>query len=66
MSEPKDRAYLLDMREFAGQVLRYLHNKTHDDFMTDRLLRDGVAYNLQVVDEAAYQVSDAFKDAHPP
>ena len=65
MSESKDRAYLLDMREFAGQVLTYLHNKSHDDFMTDRLLRDGVAYNLQVVGEAAYQVSDGFKEANP-
>lgn len=65
MSESKDRAYLLDMREFAGQVLTYLHNKSHDDFMTDRLLRDAVAYNLQVVGEAAYQVSDCFKEANP-
>ncbi len=65
MSESKDRAYLLDMREFAGQVLTYLHNKSHDEFMTDRLLRDAVAYNLQVVGEAAYQVSDGFKEAHP-
>jgi uncharacterized protein with HEPN domain len=65
MSDPKDRAYLLDMREFATQVLMYLRDRTHDDFMTDRLLRDGVAYNLQVVGEAAYQVSDAFKATHP-
>jgi len=64
MSDPKDRAYLLDMREFATQVLMYLRDRTHDDFMTDRLLRDGVAYNLQVVGEAAYQVSDAFKATH--
>jgi len=55
MSEPKDRAFLLDMREFAGQVLTYLQGKTHEDFLTDRLLRDGIAYNLQVVGEAAYK-----------
>jgi len=66
MSDPKDKAYLLDMREFAEQVLIYLHGKSHDDFMTDRLLRDGVTYNLQVVGEAAYHVSDIFKTEHPP
>lgn len=53
MSEPKDHGYLLDMREFATQVLTYLAGKEHDDFMGDRLLRDAVAYNLQVVGEAA-------------
>jgi len=65
MSDPKDKAYLLDMREFAEQVLKYLNGKSHEDFLTDRLLRDGVAYNLQVVGEAAYQVSDTFKTEHP-
>ena len=65
MSDPKDKAYLLDMREFAEQALKYLNGKSHEDFLTDRLLRDGVAYNLQVVGEAAYQVSDTFKTEHP-
>lgn len=65
MSDPKDRAYLLDMREFARQVLTYLEGKEKADFLNDRLLRDGVAYNLQVVGEAAYQVSDAFRTANP-
>ncbi|HRO40866.1 MAG TPA: DUF86 domain-containing protein [Flavobacteriales bacterium] len=53
------------MREFAKQVLAYLDGKSHDDFVNDRILRDAVAYNLQVVGEAAYQVSDAFKEEHP-
>lgn len=65
MSDPKDRAYLLDMPEFAKQVLTYLEGKEQADFMLDRLLRDGVAYNLQVVGEAAYQVSDTFKATNP-
>ncbi|MBL0129021.1 MAG: DUF86 domain-containing protein [Flavobacteriales bacterium] len=65
MFDAKDSAFLLDMREFAAQALTYLQGRTHDDFLSDRLLRDGVAYNLQVVGEAAYQVSDAFKTANP-
>lgn len=65
MYERNDRSYLMDMREFAKQVLAYLDGKSHDDFVNDRILRDAVAYNLQVVGEAAYQVSDAFKEANP-
>lgn len=53
------------MQEFARQVLIYLEGKEKADFLNDRLLRDGVAYNLQVVGEAAYQVSDAFKADNP-
>ena len=49
MYERNDRSYLMDMREFAKQVLSYLDGKSHDDFMNDRILRDAVAYNLQVV-----------------
>jgi uncharacterized protein with HEPN domain len=65
MSDPKDRAYLLDMQEFATQVMTYLYGRTREDFLQDRLLRDAVAYNLQVVGEAAYKVSDDFKEANP-
>jgi hypothetical protein len=65
MSDPGNKAYLLDMQEFAGVVLGYVDGKTEQDFLSDRQLRDAVAYNLQVVGEAAYKVSDAFKLAHP-
>lgn len=65
MSDPKDRAYLLDMQEFATQVMSYLEGRTREDFLSDRQLRDAVAYNLQVVGEAAYKVSDGFKEANP-
>jgi uncharacterized protein with HEPN domain len=65
MSDPKDRAYLMDMREFAGHVLGYVNGKTEADFLSDRQLRDAVAYNLQVIGEAAYKVSDDFQRTHP-
>ncbi len=65
MSEPGNKAYLLDMQEFAGFVVGYVQGKSEQDFLSDRQLRDAVAYNLQVVGEAAYKVSDAFKLAHP-
>lgn len=65
MSERDNKAYLLDMQEFASVVAGYVEGRTEQDFLADRQLRDAVAYNLQVVGEAAYKVSDAFKSAHP-
>lgn len=65
MSDPNNRSYLLDMQEFATVVLGYVNGRTEQDFLADRQLRDAVAYNLQVVGEAAYKVSEAFKLAHP-
>lgn len=43
MYERNDRSYLMDMREFARQVLLDLEAKGHDDFLNDRILRDAVA-----------------------
>ncbi|MCB9179046.1 MAG: DUF86 domain-containing protein [Flavobacteriales bacterium] len=65
MSDHRNKAYLLDMQEFATVVLEYLKDRTEQEFLDDRLLRDAVAYNLQVVGEAAYKVTDAFKEQHP-
>ncbi|MEO8588986.1 MAG: HepT-like ribonuclease domain-containing protein [Flavobacteriales bacterium] len=65
MSDTGNRAYLLDMQEFAGVVLAYVAGKTEQDFLADRQLRDAVAYNLQVVGEAAYKVADVFKASQP-
>lgn len=53
------------MQEFATQVMSYLEGRTREDFLSDRLLRDAVACNLQVVGEAAYKVRDGFKEADP-
>ena len=65
MSDPNNMAYLLDMQEFSTVVLDYVQGRTEQEFLADRQLRDAVAYNLQVVGEAAYKVTDAFKLAHP-
>ena len=65
MSDHRNKAYLLDMQEFARVVLEYVKDRTEQEFLDDRLLRDAVAYNLQVVGEAAYKVTDAFKEQHP-
>jgi uncharacterized protein with HEPN domain len=65
MSDKGDKAYLLDMQEFAGNVMEFLKDRTKEDFLADRILRHAVSYDLQVIGEAAYKVSDTFKDAHP-
>ena len=65
MFDHGNEAYLRDMQEFAGMVMVYLKDRTREDFLFDRQLRDAVAYNLQVVGEAAFKVSNDFKDMHP-
>lgn len=65
MFDHGNEAYLRDMQEFAGMVMVYLKDRTREDFLFDRQLRDAVAYNLQVVGEAAFKVSNDFKELHP-
>jgi uncharacterized protein with HEPN domain len=65
MYDADSRTYLLDMQEYAEQVMVYVTGRTKEEFLTDRQLRDAVAYNLQVIGEAAYKVNEAFKSEHP-
>lgn len=65
MFEHGDNALLMDMQEYAQQVMVYLKSRSKQDFLSDRQLRDAVAYNLQVVGEASYRVSAGFKERNP-
>ena len=37
----------------------------HDAFLTDELVIDGVARNLEIIGEAARQLPEEFRRAHP-
>jgi uncharacterized protein with HEPN domain len=59
------RLYLDDMLDAARQVLVYTRTMTCDQFRTNRLVRDAVVLNLQIVGEAASHVPDEVRARHP-
>ncbi len=59
-----DRERLLDILEAIERIQRYA-SRGRDAFLTDELLQTWVVHHVQIIGEAARQVSDTLKAAHP-
>ena len=60
-----DRLYLDHMRDHAAKALALAAGKTRAAFDADEVLRLALTYLIQIIGEAASQVSQETKDAHP-
>lgn len=58
-------ARLWDMLDAAHVTIEFIREKRFDQFMTDRMLRNAVERNLEIVGEAAKRVSQEFRDTVP-
>ena len=59
-----DRARLLDIVEAIEKIERY-SSVDKDRFARDELIQTWIVYHLQVIGEAANQISDEFSSRHP-
>jgi uncharacterized protein with HEPN domain len=60
-----DDAYLLDMLHEARTAVEFVGKKTYEEFEQDTQCRYAVIRAIEVLGEAAAQVSDEFRLAHP-
>jgi len=60
--QPKTLKLLEDIRDAAAFILEVLEGKSLDDYKTDRLLRQGVERNFEIIGEAVRRLAEA--DAH--
>src|SRR5438309_2097706 len=58
-----DRVYLLHIRDAVERVLEYTRDGK-ESFMGDPKTQDAVIRNIEVIGEAAKNLSDAFRAAH--
>jgi uncharacterized protein with HEPN domain len=58
-----DMARLWDMLDAARVTIEFIDKKRFDQFMADRMLRNAVERNLEIIGEAAKHVSKAFRDS---
>ncbi|MBK6542338.1 MAG: DUF86 domain-containing protein [Flavobacteriales bacterium] len=65
MSERSDKVRLIDMLSAAERVVRSMTGVNLEVFLADDVLRDAIVYRLQTIGEAAYNLTDALKNAHP-
>ena len=63
--DPHDAALLWDMLRHAREAHELVSNKSFADFEKDRVLRLAVQHLIQIVGEAANDVSRSFHAANP-
>lgn len=53
------------MLDAALAIAEYITTKKLDDYIHDRMLRDAVERNFEILGEAARRVSESFREDHP-
>jgi uncharacterized protein with HEPN domain len=65
MSKRDPLVLLEDIMLAIQKIGRYTSQMDHNAFLTDELVIDGVARNLEIIGEAARQLPEDFRRAHP-
>ena len=61
----RDKGRLEDIIEYSNNVTNFISGHTFETFVADKRTYYSVMKNVEVVGEAAYMLSKAFKKAHP-
>ena len=64
MSKRGDFELVCDMKEAIGRISSYVANLSYDAFLRDSKTQDAVVRNLEIVGEAAKNISNNFKKSH--
>lgn len=65
MSRRSDADWLNDILEAVRRVVVYMENVSYEQFLQDTKTQDAVTRNLEIIGEAAKQVSASMREAHP-
>ena len=60
-----DAVYLHHILDSINRIQGYIAGVSYDQFLQNSLLQDGVVRQLEIIGEAAKNVSSGFRDAHP-
>jgi len=55
--ERETAKYLVDVRDAAAALSRFVANRSRDDYLQDQLLRSGVQWQFAVIGEAISQLA---------
>ncbi len=65
MSDRTDQDFLDDIREALNRIEIYTAKMTYADFLTDTKTQDAVIRNIEIIGEAAKNVSIKLRGQHP-
>jgi uncharacterized protein with HEPN domain len=60
-----DKSYLWDMLDAALAIRQFVEGKTFTDYTSDRILRGAVERHVEIIGEAARNISAVFREKHP-
>ena len=61
----RDKGRLEDIIEYSKNVSTFIEGYTFDQFVADKRTYYSVIKNVEIVGEAAYMLTNDFKEAHP-
>ena len=63
--DTSDESYLWDMLDAALAIRQFVVGKNFRDYTSDRLLRGAVERHIEIMGEAAKNISKDFREKHP-
>ncbi len=63
--EERDPAFLWDILDAAEAVSEFVGGRTFSEYQQNRMVRNAVERNLEIIGEAANRVSESFRATHP-
>jgi uncharacterized protein with HEPN domain len=63
-AQERNIAFLWDMREAALLVVKFLSGVTYATYESDKMLQSAVERQLEIIGEAAHQVTVEFQQSH--
>ena len=61
----RDRDRLEHIVEAINNILNYSYDKSKEELETDKLKFYGIVKNIEIIGEAAYKLTNAFRNQHP-
>ena len=63
--KPRDKGRLLHIQQAISNIETFLDGKTAEDFLLDQMLYFAVVKNMEIIGEAAYMLTNEFRNTHP-
>ena len=65
MKTPDDKTRLEHMLESARDAVMFLGEKNVQDLLNDRMALQAIVRSVEIIGEAAVQISHPYRDSHP-
>jgi len=65
MKDRNEHLFIADMVECCRKIERYISNVTKEDFLANEILQDALVRNIEIIGEAAKNLSEKTCDENP-